>query len=42
MRWRKQGPGVVLVARHTPHVLTAVHQSGEMKDGPVLKSEAVE
>jgi hypothetical protein len=32
----------VLVARHRPHVLTAVYQGGEMKDGPVLKLEVVE
>jgi hypothetical protein len=32
----------VLVARHPPHVVTAVYQGGEMKDGPVLKLEAVE
>jgi len=32
----------VLVACHPPHVLTAVHQSGEMKDVAVVKLEAVE
>jgi hypothetical protein len=31
-----------IVARHPPHGLTAVCESGEMKDAPILKLEAVE
>ena len=43
IRCMRSGPGVpVSVARHPPHGLTAVCESGEMKDAPILKLEAVE